>query len=86
VARSGDGGRTWTVGGDPAIAGAAYGAAYLPGAAALVLVGPGGASWSADDGRSWARLDSLASWGLGFADRRGWIVGPRGRVTRVRLP
>ena len=89
VARTADGGRTWAVGGDPGFVGAVYGAAYAGGGAgaALFAVGPGGASWSADDGRGWTRADSAAYWGLGFASGRvGWLVGPRGRVVKVRVP
>ena len=86
VAVTRDTGRTWSPGGDPAIAGAVYGVAQapLPSGPALVAVGPGGASWSSDDGRSWTRADSTAYWGVGFAGRVGWIVGPRGRIVKVR--
>jgi photosystem II stability/assembly factor-like uncharacterized protein len=88
VALTGDGGRRWTLGGAPTFTGAVYGGAYVAGASrsVLVAVGPGGASWSADDGRSWAPADTGAYWGLGFASGTGWLVGPRGRVVRVRLP
>lgn len=86
AARTRDGGRTWQVIAEPSFAGAVYGAAYAPTPAgwALVAVGPGGASWSADDGDHWQPLDEGAYWGVGFGPTgRGWMVGPRGRVTRV---
>lgn len=88
VATSGDGGVTWTAGGTPTIVGAAYGVAYVPQARrpTVLLVGPGGASWSPDDGRSWAPLDTAAYWALGTASpRSSWLVGPRGRIVRVRV-
>ena len=88
VALTSDGGRSWTIGGRPTFAGPVYGAAYVPGVAAppLVAVGPAGADISRDDGRTWNRLDTLAYWSIGFASgRAGWAVGPRGRITRVRL-
>ena len=88
VAVTGDGGRTWVVGGRFTFAGPAYGAAYVPGVAQppLIAVGPGGADVSRDDGRSWARLDTLAYWSVGFASpRAGWAVGPRGRIVHIRL-
>jgi len=80
-----DGGVTWTVAGRPSFTGAVYGAVYVPGGNGLVVaVGPRGASWSPDDGRTWQVLDTLEYWSAGFASRAaGWLVGPGGRVTRV---
>ncbi len=80
-----DGGRTWSKGGHPSFPGAIFGAAYVPGTpATVVAVGPRGASWSADDGRTWTALDTLSYWSVGFASRRnGWLVGPAGRITKV---
>ena len=88
VTTTADGGATWRAGGRPTFAGAAYGAAYVPGARrpTLFVLGPGGADWSLDDGRTFARVDTVAYWGLGFASpRAGWLVGPRGRVVKVRV-
>jgi photosystem II stability/assembly factor-like uncharacterized protein len=88
VALTSDAGRTWTPGGRFTFAGPAYGGAYVPGVArpALVAVGPRGADVSHDDGRSWARVDTLAYWSVGFASpSAGWAVGPRGRITHMRL-
>lgn len=82
---TGNGGRTWTLGGQPTFPGAVYGAAYVPGSkGTVVAVGPGGASWSADDGRTWMPLDTLAYWSVTFVNAKaGWMVGPAGRITRV---
>lgn len=88
VALTSDGGATWSVGGRPTFAGSVYGAAYVPHARrpTVFAVGPGGADWSLDEGRSWSPVDSAAYWGLGFASpRAGWLVGPRGRIVRVRV-
>ena len=87
VALTSDGGRTWRVGGRPTFAGAVYGAAFVPGAGAtLVAVGPGGANLSRDGGMTWATIDTLSYWGIGFSPRgTGWLAGPRGRITRVTL-
>jgi photosystem II stability/assembly factor-like uncharacterized protein len=88
VALTTDGGASWQTGGRPTFAGAIYGGAYVPGARqpTLVVVGPGGADWSRDDGRTFARLDTLSYWGLGFVSpHAGWLVGPNGRITRVRV-
>jgi len=86
AARTSDGGVTWTVSPDPSFSGAVYGAAYgVSGSSAiLIAVGPGGASWSSDDGVTWAVLDSAAYWSVGFSSSgAAWLVGPRGRVVRV---
>jgi photosystem II stability/assembly factor-like uncharacterized protein len=87
VVASDDGGATWNPAGQPPFAGAIYGAVYVPGAGATVVaVGPKGAAWSRDDGRTWAALDTLSYWSAGFAGRKaGWLVGPGGRVVRVEL-
>ena len=86
VARTSDGGETWTVVNEPPIVGALYGAAYAVrgGRALLVAVGPGGAAWSADDGETWAMLDGAPYWSVGFGlGGTGWMVGPKGRVVRI---
>ena len=86
VARTADGGATWTVVPDPPLVGALYGAAYAVrgGKALLVAVGPGGAAWSADDGDTWMLLDAAPYWSVGFGwSGTGWMVGPKGRVVRI---
>ena len=85
VARTGDGGRTWSAMSSPAFAGGIYGLSLVPGlSGALVAVGPGGAAVSLNDGAEWAPLDSAGYWAAGFASpRAGWLVGPRGRIARV---
>lgn len=87
TAVTGDGGRTWTQGGRPAMVGPVYGVAYVPRTPALVAVGPRGMDWSRDDAASWNRLDTLAYWSVGFSrsGRAGWAVGPSGRVTRITI-
>lgn len=88
VAVTDDGGRTWRLAGRPGFSGAVYGAAIVPGRpGSIVAAGPRGLAYSADDGATWATLDTLAYWSVGFASRRlGWAVGPAGRVTRIRFP
>ncbi|MGD8495542.1 MAG: hypothetical protein PVF05_05080 [Gemmatimonadales bacterium] len=88
VAISRDGGASWDRAGQPSFAGAVFGGAWVPGpgSGAMVAVAPTGASWSADGGSTWMPLDSVAYWGLGFASNRaGWLVGPGGRITRIRF-
>jgi photosystem II stability/assembly factor-like uncharacterized protein len=81
-----DGGRSWQTTGEPAFAGAIYGAAYAKVGSAwrLLAVGPGGAAWSADDGTTWQPLAEGSFWSVGAApDGTAWLVGPRGRIVRV---
>jgi len=86
VALTTDRGATWTLAGRPTFRGAIYGAAYVPHTAqpTLVAVGPNGAAYSLDDGETWAPLDTLNYWSLGFTSpKAGWLVGPEGRVVKV---
>jgi len=85
VARTDDGGATWRLVGSPTLAGPVYGLAVVPGRrSTLVAVGPAGASYSADDGATWADLAAGDWWGVAFARSGvGWMVGPRGAIARV---
>ena len=86
VAITDDGGQTWRLGGQLPFPGAAYGAAYVPGTGALLAVGPGGAGLSRDDGETWILLADGVFWGVAAAsDTAAWMVGPDGRIVRVRL-
>jgi photosystem II stability/assembly factor-like uncharacterized protein len=82
-----DGGKSWTVGGTLTFTGAAYGAAYVPGTTWAMAVGPNGASLTEDDGRTWRAIDTQSYWSVAFAQNRtGYLVGPKGRITKVVLP
>ena len=86
VAVTSDGGATWALGGRPPFAGAIFGGTWVPGARAptAVAVGPRGAAWSRDEGRTWMAIDSTAYWAVGFASAKaGWAVGPRGRIVKL---
>lgn len=87
VARTGDGGHSWTAVSSPAFPGGIYGIALVPGLqAAMVAVGPGGAAVTLDEGTTWVPLDSAAYWSVGFASSRaGWMVGPKGRIAKVEM-
>lgn len=88
VAVTRDGGATWTTAGRPPFPGAVFGAVYVPRSVSPVLVaaGPGGLALSRDDGLTWRGLSNDGYWAVGFASpRAGWAVGPRGRITRIRL-
>ncbi len=87
VAETTDGGVTWALVGRPTFPGGVYGSSVVPGrAGTVVAVGPRGASWSADAGRTWQALDDRNFWSVGFApDGTGWMVGTNGRIVRVRF-
>ena len=79
VARTGDGGRTWTLAGKPPpfCSGVAWAKDRWIG------VGTAGAHESMDGGETWRRLDMGNHNAVGFAeDGAGWAVGPKGSVTR----
>ena len=78
-----DGGATWLRAEVPP-KGYRSAAAWMPGARPLVVaVGTSGSDYSADGGRSWARLDETSLNALDFApDGAGWAVGPKGAIMR----
>ena len=69
------------------MAGALFGAVSVPGLRGVaVAVGPAGADFTEDDGKSWQSLDTLSYWSAGFANAKaGWLVGPGGRIVKVEV-
>lgn len=51
----------------------------------VVATGPGGTSWSPDEGDRWFGLDGVTNyWAVAFANpRTGWLVGTEGRILRI---
>ncbi len=86
AAVTGDGGRTWVARARPPLRTGVWGGVYIPSASrpTVVAVGPAGAVYSRDEGVSWAVIDTLNYWSVGFASpRAGWAVGTRGRITKL---
>lgn len=86
VARSADGGRTWSLATRTPFPGAIYGLAYLRAGdgRTVVATGPRGAAWSPDEGHTWRALEGIEGyWAVGFGGRSGWLVGTEGRVLRL---
>jgi photosystem II stability/assembly factor-like uncharacterized protein len=86
LARTTDGGVTWTVA-DSATSPAGYrsAVAYVPSITGRVLVALGltGTDLSRDRGGSWLSVDTVAYNSAAFATpSRGWAVGPAGRIAR----
>jgi photosystem II stability/assembly factor-like uncharacterized protein len=87
VARSDDGGATWTATAPSPATGFLSGVAYLdpaPSATRLIAVGTEGTVYSLDSGNSWTRLDSF-SLNVVMADGNGaaWAAGARGAVAHL---
>lgn len=81
-----DGGTTWEPGGQLRMLGPVYGSAFWEGAPVAIAVGPGGADLTEDRGRSWDELAEETYWAVEISEGGlGWMVGPEGRITRVRL-
>ena len=80
-----DGGQTWTP--VQGLSGFRSVVAYVPGAPTptLLAVGPSGADWSADDGRTWTRVEGAGFHTFSFArnGRLGWGAGENGRIARI---
>ena len=86
VARSSDGGKTWTLTTPTPFPGAVYGLSYVPGIRlAVVATGPDGAAWSPDEGDTWSPLTGVSNcWAVAFASRSaGWLVGGDGQIVKI---
>ncbi len=82
VARTTDGGRTWTLGDSAGVTAYLSAATWLPGSTMIVAVGTEGAFESADGGRTWVRRDTVSWNAVSALRRRGWVVavGEGGRA------
>jgi photosystem II stability/assembly factor-like uncharacterized protein len=89
-----DGGATWTLA--KGITGFRSVAAWLPGSASMIAIGPTGADWSVDDGHSWtpSAISPATAPAAGFdtvsfassgQDAVGWATGSGGRISRLTV-
>lgn len=87
IARSSDGGRTWTLAAGTSFPGPVYGLTYVRGlgAGTVVATGPSGAAWSPDEGDHWLTLPGVENyWAVAFASpQAGWLVGTEGRILKL---
>lgn len=101
VARSSDGGKTWLLTKQAPLPGAVFGLSYADGSGedgedeneadgdrfkkTVVVTGPGGSAWTADEGDTWNSLPGAAGyWAVAFASpRAGWLVGTNGRILKI---
>jgi photosystem II stability/assembly factor-like uncharacterized protein len=80
-----DGGSTWTLVRERGLSGFRSVVAHAPGTrGSFIAVGPQGADWSDDDGRSWTPIAGPGFHTFGFArgGAAGWGAGSGGRVAR----
>jgi photosystem II stability/assembly factor-like uncharacterized protein len=86
VARTTDGGATWTQGGRSQPPGLKEAVVYVPGTLAptLIAVGPSGSGYSLDDGKTWTLIDRGGSHSLSFTGPTGagWAVGAGGSIRK----
>ena len=86
VARTTDGGESWTQGGRSEPPGLREAASYVPGTSrpTLVAVGPSGSGYSLDDGQTWTRIDTTGHHSVSFTGpiNAGWAVGAGGQISK----
>ncbi|MEO8075619.1 MAG: oxidoreductase [Acidobacteriota bacterium] len=83
-----DGGVTWTLVKDHGLGGYRSVVAWVPGVAqSAIAVGPSGADWSSDDGRTWAAIPADGFDTVSFAPgtRTGWAAGQGGRIAKLTV-
>ncbi len=86
IARTTDGGRTWTLIKGARPAGYKSCVAYVPGTGkpALVAVGLSGSGYSIDDGKTWVNIDATGYNSVSFAaPSAGWAAGAGGRIAAL---
>src|SRR5262249_53062541 len=78
-----DGGVTWKL--VHGLSGFRSVVAYVPGTSALVAIGPAGADYSMDDGRTWTSLSTQGFDTFSFVRGQslGWGAGAQGSVGRL---
>jgi photosystem II stability/assembly factor-like uncharacterized protein len=85
LAVTSDGGQTWTPIREHALSGFRSVVAHVPGTqSSLIAVGPQGADWSTDDGRTWTPIDGPGFHAFSFSKTGavGWGAGGRGSLAR----
>jgi len=77
-----DGGRTWTL--VKGLSGFRSAVAWVDGSS-LIAIGPSGADWSSDDGRTWTPIESDGFDAISIAPggRIGWAAGRGGRLSKM---
>jgi photosystem II stability/assembly factor-like uncharacterized protein len=86
IAKTSDGGRTWTLITDSGLGGFRSCITYLPGSKGKMLLatGPSGSDYSSDGGAHWLRYDAQGFHVFSFpkSSAIGWAAGAGGRIAR----
>jgi photosystem II stability/assembly factor-like uncharacterized protein len=88
VAWTSDGGTTWTLAKERGLSGfrsvVAFVAAGSGSKSGLIAIGPLGADWSDDDGRTWRTVEAAGfdTFSAARDGRIGWAAGAGGRISR----
>jgi photosystem II stability/assembly factor-like uncharacterized protein len=88
VAVTSDGGASWTLVKDHGLSGFRSVVAWMPamGVRSLIALGPSGADWSSDDGRTWAPFPSHGFDTFSVArDGAAWAAGLGGHLAKLNL-
>lgn len=88
LAVTSDGGRTWTLVKQRGLSGFRSVVAYVPGTKmSFIAVGPQGADWSEDDGRSWTPIEGAGfhTFSLSRSGRVGFGAGSKGSIGKLEL-
>jgi len=83
-----DGGATWSLVRDRGLSGFRSVAAWLPRTTGAVLaLGPSGADWSSDEGRTWTRVEAegFDTFSVARGGRVAWAAGQGGRISKLTL-
>ncbi len=87
IAVTSDGGKTWTLVKDHPLSGFRSAVAYAPRTRtpSLIAVGPQGADWSTDDGRTWTPIAGPGFHSFSFSKTGtvGWGAGGRGSIAKL---
>lgn len=85
LAVTSDGGATWTL--VKGLSGFRSVVAYVPGTKTLIAVGPSGADYSKDDGRTWTTVSGPGFDTFSFAPGKqvGWGAGAKGAIGKLQF-
>jgi photosystem II stability/assembly factor-like uncharacterized protein len=87
VARTADGGATWTEPSGTKPRGYRSSVAWLPRHKIWIATGPTGSEFSRDQGQNWVAFDDGAFNAIGVGENDAcWAVGPKGRVAKLEFP